>query len=198
MLGLRVVSEDRHPAAVVQQQGREQTDERRLPGAVLAQDREGLALQHRERDAVEGGDPVPLASESPASFTADELLAEVDDLDRRHGAVAARLRRDRDLFCVQHRCSFAYVNGPTGGAREPRSSGGARGAGEAGQAVRSNIRSTRLAAAPAVRQRSYSGSKPWISHSGSPVCDACRPCAVICFVSGYSTTSGLTRLPTTK
>ena len=109
VLGGHVVAEDRHAAAVVQQQGREQADERRLPGAVLAQDRERLALLHRERDAVERGDALPVASEPPTAFAADELLAEVDDLDRRHGAVATRIGCDRQCFCVQHGCSFTDV-----------------------------------------------------------------------------------------
>src|SRR6266487_1727652 len=52
-VGEHVVVEDPGLAAVRQQEGGEQPDQRRLARAVLPQDRDALAALHRERDAVQ-------------------------------------------------------------------------------------------------------------------------------------------------
>jgi hypothetical protein len=81
-LGEDVVPEHTGTPAFVQEEGGEQTDQRRLPRAVLAQDRHALAALDREADAVEGGDsPAPNAQvralAQPAAVLADELLAQI-------------------------------------------------------------------------------------------------------------------------
>jgi hypothetical protein len=81
-----VVPEHLGAAAVVEEQGREQPDQRRLAGAVLAQDRDALSALHRERDALERR---PLLAREPARLlvAARELLAEVVDLHSRGRAM---------------------------------------------------------------------------------------------------------------
>jgi hypothetical protein len=77
-----VVAEHVRAAAVVQEQRREQADERRLARAVLAQDRDGLTALDREPDAIQRGDASACeATGFPVAAT--ELLAEVDDLGPR-------------------------------------------------------------------------------------------------------------------
>jgi hypothetical protein len=74
-----VVPEDPGRSAVGEEQRREQTDERRLPRPVLPEDGDGLALLHRERDAVEGdARALPTAL---AGILAAELLAQLAHLD---------------------------------------------------------------------------------------------------------------------
>src|ERR1043166_7419003 len=46
-------------------------------------------------------------------------------------------------------------------------------------------------------RRGHWSFRSWTNHRRSPVCDSVRACAVICLVSGYSTTSGVTRIPAT-
>jgi hypothetical protein len=75
-----VVAEDAGGAAVRQQKRREQADERRLPGAVLPQDCDGLTLLHHERDAVEGDPRAPLTA--ALAVAAAELLSQRVHLDR--------------------------------------------------------------------------------------------------------------------
>src|SRR5205807_10266149 len=70
-------------AAVMKEQGREQPHERRLPGPVLAEDRHALAAAHLERQPVQRGDAAPAPAHARATVTADELLAQVVDLDSR-------------------------------------------------------------------------------------------------------------------
>jgi hypothetical protein len=65
-----VVPEDVRAAAVRQQQRREQPDERRLPGTVLAEDRDALAARDGERQPAQRLDPDALAPVLP-----NELLA---------------------------------------------------------------------------------------------------------------------------
>ena len=83
MLGHDVVPEDARVPAVRQEERREQTDQRRLPRAVLAQDRHRLALRHREGDAVEGNARAALAAllAALAGVLATELLAQLVHLD---------------------------------------------------------------------------------------------------------------------
>jgi hypothetical protein len=78
------VPEDAGLAAVVDQEGREQADERRLARPVLAQDGDALAARDRERDVVECGHAAPSREAARAPVTPPELLAEVRDFDRRH------------------------------------------------------------------------------------------------------------------
>ena len=78
-----VVAEDACVPAVRQQERREQADERRLPRAVLPEDRHRLACRHRERDAVEGNARAALAAllAALAGVLATELLAQLVHLD---------------------------------------------------------------------------------------------------------------------
>src|SRR5205085_7891025 len=78
-----VVSEDARAAAVVEEERREQADERRLAGAVLAQDRDALAALDRERDVLQRGDAAAAPREA-AAVLPDELLAQVVDFDGEH------------------------------------------------------------------------------------------------------------------
>ena len=77
------MAEDARPSAVGEEERREQADERRLPRAVLAEDGDGLALLHRERDAVEGDARAALAAllAALAGVLAAELLAQLVHLD---------------------------------------------------------------------------------------------------------------------
>src|SRR2546427_348448 len=61
-----VVAEDARLPAVGQQQRREQADERRLPGAVLAEDRDALAALHLEADALQRRAAASLEEALPA------------------------------------------------------------------------------------------------------------------------------------
>ena len=86
----RVVPEDARLAAVVQEQRRQQPDERRLARAVLAEDRDALAALDRERDVLDRD----AAARADALLPADELLAQVVNFDGVHLLLQTR-RRDR-------------------------------------------------------------------------------------------------------
>src|SRR5207248_7540876 len=86
-LTVQVVAEYLRVAAVVDQQRREQADERRLPRAVLAEDGHALATGDREGDVVERR-PRTLAREAArVAVTALERLPQVAHLDGRRVAV---------------------------------------------------------------------------------------------------------------
>src|SRR5919198_6736548 len=77
-----VVAEDPRRSAVRQQQGGEHANERRLPRAVLAEDRDALAALHDERDAFERRYPASaLAQPRPRRVAAEKLLAQVVSFD---------------------------------------------------------------------------------------------------------------------
>ena len=103
-LGEDVVPEHLRAAPVVEEQRREQPDERRLAGAVLAQDRDALAPLDRERDAVDGG--AALAHEPPRLLVApDEILAQIAHVHGRHRPVDSTsslrlLPRSSKLLCL--------------------------------------------------------------------------------------------------
>jgi hypothetical protein len=75
------VAEDARAAAVLEQQRREQPDQRRLPRAVLAEDGHRLAARDLERHAVERRDALPAPAQAFTPVVAEELLAEVVDDD---------------------------------------------------------------------------------------------------------------------
>src|SRR6266545_7089900 len=80
-----VVAEDLGLSAVREQQRRQHPNQRRLPRAVLAQDRDALAALHRERDAFECRyAPPPLAQVRSRRVAAEEFLAQVVDFNGRH------------------------------------------------------------------------------------------------------------------
>ena len=84
------MAEDPRLAAVVDQQRREETDERRLPRAVLAEDGDALAAGDRERDVGERR-PRTLSREAARLFVlAVERLPQVAHLDG--GRLAVRRR----------------------------------------------------------------------------------------------------------
>src|SRR5207237_10362090 len=90
-----VVAEDRRAAAVVQEQCREQPDQRRLARAVLPEDRDAFAALDREGHAFEGREALPLASQAGARrVAAEELLAQVVDFNGVHLLLLPGLRRD--------------------------------------------------------------------------------------------------------
>ena len=100
------MAEDPGGAAVRQQQCRKEANERRLPGAVLAQDRDGLTALEGERDAVES-DP-RLATEAALLAVGDpELLAELVELDR-HDQIA---RYGLHGWCVSNLCHLMLLRG---------------------------------------------------------------------------------------
>jgi hypothetical protein len=79
------VPEDRGGAAVVEQERREQADERRLPRAVLAQDRDALSALDREADVAQRDDVLlALPAQAAAAVAADELLAQLVDFHSDH------------------------------------------------------------------------------------------------------------------
>src|SRR6266550_7184179 len=83
-----VMPEHDRTAPVVQQQGREQPDERRLPGAVLAEYRDALAALDRERDVLERGHSPPAPAQAGAlRVAAEEFLAQVVDFYGGHVAL---------------------------------------------------------------------------------------------------------------
>ena len=91
LFGEDVMAEHPGAATVVQQQRRQQADQRRLARAVLAQDRDALTAAHREADVPQGGHRAVVAAERAfesalvlAAATATELLAEVAHLDGRN------------------------------------------------------------------------------------------------------------------
>src|SRR5437763_7346506 len=86
------MTEDARLAAVVDEQRREQADERRLPRPVLAENRHALAARHRERDALDRG-PALAREEARLPVSADEVLAEIADLDGRRLAEGGRIER---------------------------------------------------------------------------------------------------------
>src|SRR5262249_34996154 len=86
------VAEDVSVTPVVQEQRREQADERRLAGAVLAEDRDALAALDLEGDVLDR-DALPRAETLPA----DELLAQIVNFDGVHLLLQTR-RRDRNGF----------------------------------------------------------------------------------------------------
>src|SRR5581483_6838019 len=80
-----VVAEDLGAAAVGEEQRREQADERRLPRAVLAEDRNALAALDLERDVLERGHAPAAAADARAlRVTAEEFLAQVVDFHGEH------------------------------------------------------------------------------------------------------------------
>jgi hypothetical protein len=78
-----VVTEDPRLAGVVDQERREQADERRLPRTVLSEDRDALAARDRERQPGERGHAPPREA-ARAPIAAAELLAQVAHFDCRH------------------------------------------------------------------------------------------------------------------
>ena len=93
------MAEDASTPSVGEQQRREQADERRLARPVLAEDRDGLAPLHRERDAVEGR-PHALAEAPLLAVAHPELLTQRVDLD---GRVQSNGHGLHDYFlCVDH------------------------------------------------------------------------------------------------
>jgi hypothetical protein len=60
------VAEDGRASSVVQEQGGEQPDERRLSRAVLAEDGDALATRHVEADSAQGFDPLAAAAQAGA------------------------------------------------------------------------------------------------------------------------------------
>ena len=93
-IGEDVAAEDARGAAVVEEKGREQADERRLARAVAAQDRDALTGRDDERHAVERGHAF-LAGEAPGvAITAQELLAEVARLDCGYLVVKCKAQAD--------------------------------------------------------------------------------------------------------
>jgi hypothetical protein len=97
----------------VEEERREQADERRLPGAVLAQDRDALAALDRERDVFQRGDAAAALGED-AAVLADELLAQVVDFDGEQ-VLLLFIRGNRLRRSATGRAS------PAGGARGARS-----------------------------------------------------------------------------
>ena len=86
-----VVAEQDRAAAVVDEQRREQPDQRRLPRAVLAEDGDTLAARDVEGDAAQGVDPLAAAAQAGALAVATaELLAQVVDFDCRHVLLQTR------------------------------------------------------------------------------------------------------------
>ena len=97
-----VVAEYARPSPVREEKRREQADERRLPRAVLAEDGDGLALLHRERDAVEGDARALVTAllTALAGVLATELLAQLVHLD---GSALLNGHGLHDCFlCVDH------------------------------------------------------------------------------------------------
>src|SRR4029078_4969724 len=72
------------------EQRREHAHERRLAGAVLAEDGDALAAGDGEADVAQRGHaPAPHLPAHAAAVAADELLAQVADFDGRCGGHAA-------------------------------------------------------------------------------------------------------------
>ena len=118
----RVVPEDARLAAVVDQERREQADERRLARAVLAENRDALAAFDRERHVLERRHPPPREA-ARAPVAAAELLRQVRRPrrpGRPDGRMALLVRVLQTWSCC---CSFENEkgNGERGLAR-----GGAR------------------------------------------------------------------------
>ena len=86
------MAEDARAAAVVEEQCREQPDQRRLARAVLAKDGNTLAARDLEADAAERIDPFAAAAQAGARAVATaELLAQVLDFNCRHLLLQTRL-----------------------------------------------------------------------------------------------------------
>src|SRR5207237_2630403 len=110
-----VVAEDLRLAAVLDQQRREQADERRLSRAVLAEDGDALATGDREGDVGERR-PRTLAGET-ARFpgAAPERVAQVAHLDGGHLAVWTSRGIGRRWYSGGHAsCSDDVIGGTTG------------------------------------------------------------------------------------
>jgi hypothetical protein len=102
-LAEHVVAEDARAAAVLEQQRREQPDQRRLARAVLAQDGHRLAAVHAERDALQRSDGLPAREAAGARGLAQERLAQPLDLHGRQAvAGAGRVRHAEGLDCLRH------------------------------------------------------------------------------------------------
>ena len=92
-----VVAEDGRVPAVVQEQGREEPDQRRLARAVLAQDGDALAARDLEADAAQGLDALAAAAQAGAlAVAAAELLAQVVDFYCGHVLLQTRLEGTRN------------------------------------------------------------------------------------------------------
>jgi hypothetical protein len=119
------VPEDPRLAAVVDQQRREEPDQRRLARAVLAEDRDAFAALDRERDVVQRRHPLLPAEAAGVAVLAPELLRQVDDFDGRN--VTADERVLKGLGCCNGDHGAPYVN--RSGLREREAAvtgGGAR------------------------------------------------------------------------
>src|SRR6478752_616184 len=104
-------------AAVVDQKRRQQAHERRLAGPVLSEDGQALAPLHREAEPLKGGDATPAAALARAAVTADELLAQVVDLDSRNGGHGGYLSGYADgLVATPRRADEQDASGLGGGA----------------------------------------------------------------------------------
>ena len=92
-----VVPEDRRVAAVVQEQRREQPDQRRLARAVLAEDRDALAALDLEADSAQRLDALAAAAQAGAlAVAAAELLAQVVNFYCGHVLLQTRLEGTRN------------------------------------------------------------------------------------------------------
>src|SRR6185437_12350942 len=118
-----VMAEDVRAAAVVQKQRRKQPDKRRLPRAVLPQDRDALAALDRERDVLQGRDTAaPPPQPGTVRISAEKFLAQVVDFygvhvalqkNRRDTNRAHRLPGRRARERVSGRAQHASVTLPT-------------------------------------------------------------------------------------
>src|SRR5207342_861169 len=155
-----VVSEHGRRPAVVEEERREQAHERRLPRAVLPQDRDALAPPERERHVVESGHApaAPAVAHTAVAVTADELLAQIADFDSRLGG---------------HDCSMPR-EGPgrrTRGRGPGRTSIGARAAGYGANAFSAPAQQVTLSSRhPGLKSAAaaYHATRCWRSLRGRP------------------------------
>src|SRR4029079_1822266 len=113
-------------AAVVDQQRRQQPHQRRLAGPVLSQDGQALTPLHREAEPLQGGDATLAPALARAAVTADELLAQVVDLDSRNGGHGGYLIGYADgLVATPRRADEQDALGLGGGAGAPGGPGAA-------------------------------------------------------------------------
>ena len=109
----QVVPEERCGSAVVQEQRREQPDQRRLARAVLAENGDALAAGHLEADSAQCLDPLAAAAQAGAlAVTAAELLAQLLDFDCGHVLLQTRFAgtRRRRTSVVVSRCARRPVS----------------------------------------------------------------------------------------